>query len=168
MKDMSIDTQLLGTLIYTEKEGHFEEHTLSLQDKPVSFSVYIFENTPLDKHMDMIKKYLDNIPLMYEKIKQEIQENYKTNKVMTLFIECQQDFDSEDLMALFGVASVEKLSPEIFIQNIDLNGLHIAEIGDTGTIDCTVDFSLNEEYSDELLVFSFDNELNIVDISHES
>ena len=168
MKDISINTKLLGTLIYTEDEGHFETHTLNLQDKQISFDVYVFENTPLDKHMDMIKKYLDNIPLMYEKIKEEIQQNYKTNEVMTSFIKCQQDFDSEDLMDIFGVATSEELTPEIFIQNIDLRGLHIAEVGNTGTIDCTLDFSLHEAYSDELLVFCFDNDLNIVEILHES
>ena len=168
MKDTKIETKLLGTLIYTEDEGHFETHTLSLQDNQVSFDVYVFENTPLDKYMDMVKKYLDNIPLMYEKIKKEIQENYKSNETMTFFIECQQDFEQEDLMDIFGVSSSEALTPEVFIQNIELRGLHIAEVADTDTIDCTVDFSLHEAYSDELLVFCFDNDLNITNISHES
>jgi len=55
----------------------------------------------------------------------------------------------------------------MFIQTLGLRTVIIAPKKDN-TIDCTLDFSLPKEFSDELLVVRFNDKFEIYDISHES
>ena len=52
-------------------------------------------------------------------------------------------------------------------QGLEPRAIMIADKQD-GTIDCTFDFSLPEEYSDQLLVVRFNDKCEIFYITHES
>ena len=168
-KKLNIDTSTLGSLSFSLEEGYAEDHTLTLCGKEVTIDVQIFENIATDKNIGIIKKYLDNISLMHEKAKEEIKNNYETNEAISEYVEDQNDVDWDEdcLMPVFGIDSIDKLSPEVIIQNLEIRTLFIAEDEDE-LIDCTIDFSLNKEYSDALLVFRFNNDIDIYDITEES
>lgn len=55
---------------------------------------------------------------------------------------------------------------EMFINKLSLNGVVICET--TNGITCTLDFMLNPDYSDEILVFNFNEDGTFINFTHES
>ena len=80
-----------------------------------------------------------------------------------------EELEEAPLLASLGVASREEATPERFIQVLELRGVTVApRPGAEEEMDCTLDFCLDPEITDELLVFRFTPELELYDISHES
>ena len=105
---------------------------------------------------------------MYRKARERMERDYAADATMEFFIRDQlAELDEEPLLAFFGVARREEISPEAFIRRLELKGVTIAPLADGG-MDCTLDFSLDPAFTDELLVFRFGQDQEIYDISHES
>ncbi len=168
MKDVTIETSLFGVLKFPNSEGILKDFTLELDDKEIRTSLNIWEDFITSKNIAVVKNFLENIPNLYEKAINEIDNNKAKNDVIMDFIESAlEEMDEEALLEIFDVDSVDEITTEIFVQILEPRQIWIAPTS-SGDIDCTFDFSLPEEYSDQLLVLRFDSQLDLTDISHES
>ena len=117
---------------------------------------------------EQITALLEGVPAMYRRARERMERDYAADATMEFFIRDQlAELDGEPLLAFFGAARLEEISPETFIRRLELKGITIALLADGG-MDCTLDFSLDPALTDELLVFRFGQDQEIYDISHES
>lgn len=171
MKNIKITAELFGDMEFSAEEGLSEFYTVVLNGKKTEIFVYIFENFITESNSYIVRKFLDKIPIMYAKAKEKLFSDYKTNELIKFFIKSQiNEIDENCLTEYFEIGSVEELTSEVFITKLELRSISIAPIEESKSndIDCTLDFSLDKELSDELLVFRFNKNLEIYEIAHES
>ena len=162
-----LETTLFGTLEFPVEEGLFQDVAAVLEGREVSFRLYIWEDLAAEDRRGEILNFLEPLPELYRRAREEMQRGYQTDAVMTYFIEDQVTYlDEARLTACFGAACREDVTAERFIGKLELRGVTIAPR--EGACGCTLDFSLDPALSDELLVFRFDPALALYDISHES
>jgi hypothetical protein len=171
-KTIQITTTLLGELTVPIEEGLFEDYTLPLGGKEVTFNMFIFENFLNEETAKITALFIDSIPLMYDKARKEITARAADSELIDYFfregVAETKDEDYEDyLLELCQVDSREEITKEMFLAVLELRGLHIWQNKD-GEVRSTLDFSLDEEYTDELLVISFNQALDAVDITSEN
>jgi hypothetical protein len=164
---MKLSTRLLGELTVPVAEGLFENFTLPLGGKNVAFDLYIFENFLNERTAEIVARCIDGIPLMYDKARAEISERANGDLVDGFVREGIGEMDEDYLLGLFKVDSREEIARESFLAALELRGLHIWQDRE-GEVGCVLDFSLDKEYTDELLVVSFDQALDVTNVSHES
>ena len=70
------------------------------------------------------------------------------------------------LQETFDVVNRDDITQEMFINKLKLNGIIISET--IRGIECTFDFMLDPDYSDEILVLNFDKYGNFINFSDES
>ena len=146
MNVCTIDTKLFGEIEIAQPEGLVEDFNITLGGKDMIIDFQVFEDVANDSTIKTIENMLDNIPLMYEKGKKAIIDGMDSNAVIKGFID---DYFYDDDIDVY----------------LDFFG---ADSGEDGTIDCTFDFSLPEEYTDQLLVICFNDKHEIFYITHES
>jgi hypothetical protein len=168
---MNIKTKLLGELHVSISDGLLDDYTLVLGGKEVTFSLFIFDNFLTDETASATIRFIDNIPSLYEKARAEIKAQSADSAMIDYFVKDGLDCTDEDyeeyLLDLLEVDSVKEITKEMFLEALELRGLHICETKNDGVI-CVFDFSLDEEYTDELLVVAFNDVLEVIYITNES
>jgi hypothetical protein len=167
-KTLQITTTLLGELTVPVEEGLFEDYTLPLGGKEVTFNMFIFENFLNEETAKITAMFIDSIPLMYDKARKEITARAADSELIDCFFrEGVAETNEDYLLELCQADSREEITKEMFLAALELRGLHIWQNKD-GEVRSVLDFSLDEEYTDELLVISFNQALDVVDITNES
>ena len=167
-KEITFETAMFGSLACAYSEGLFKTFTIQTQGREFSCDLNIFDNFVNDENYDLVLRFLEGMPVMYKKARAEINANYQTNELMKFFIQFHlEELDKEYLLPYFEAKSMAEITPERFIEKLEMRTISIAPTKD-GSCDCTLDFSIDPELSDELLVFRFDKNFEIYDISHES
>lgn len=164
--DYLVKSKLLGYLKINSEDGLFQTYTIDLFGKSHTFNLYIFEETINEANSHIVKSLIDNIQAMYERGKIELIKEVDS-EIVRYFIDFHKEELGPELLDLFNLNSLEDLSDEIFIRNLNLRMLAISE-NEEGKLEATMDFSLDENYSDELLVLRYNEDFEIFDISHES
>ena len=168
MSIYTLDTKLFGEIGIMQPEGLVEDFNITLGGKDMIINFQVFENVANDSTIKTIENMLDNIPLMYEKGKKAIIDGMDSNAVIKGFIDDYfYDDDIDVYLDFFGVDSGEDVTAVMVAERLEPRTIVIANDKD-GTIDCTFDFSLPEEYTDQLLVIRFNDKYEIIYITHES
>lgn len=167
-KEITFETAMFDNLAFAYSEGLFEAFTIQTQGREFSCDLNIFDNFVNDENYDLVLRFLEGMPVMYKKARAEINANYQTNELMKYFIQSQvEEMEEKYLLPYFEAKSLAEITPERFIDKLEMRMITIAPTKDGGC-DCTLDFSIDPELSDKLLVFRFDKNFEIYDISHES
>ena len=166
---MTINTKTFGELAISAENDLYEDYTLSLGGKDVTFHLHIFEGFLNDETAKIVKHFLDNFPALYDKARAYIAEqtDESDEDIDFFYRDGIEETDEDYLLGLFGVDNTEKITKEMYLAALELRGSHIW-MNDKNAIGCVLDFSLNEEYTDELLAVSFNDKLEPLYIAHES
>lgn len=167
MENYKINTQLLGLLEISSKSGICEDYDINIQGRDMQVTLIVFEDFINDGNIKIVCDFIEHIPEFYQTGKTELLKIRDTNALVKYFMKFHLDELSEDMLEIFEVDSVDVITSEMFINQLELRSVSIAP-DRNNEIDCTLDFSLPEEYTDELLVVRFDSQHQIYDISHES
>jgi len=164
---ITINTPLFGELAIPAEEGLFEYFTLPLGGKDVTFHLHIFEDFLNGDTAKITGRFLENFQVLYDKARAYIAEQADDSDVDYFFRAGVEETDEDYLLGLFGVGSTEDITKEMYLAALELRGSHIWQ-SDKGAVGCVLDFSLSEEYTDELLAVSFNEALEPVNIANES
>ncbi len=172
MEQFKINTDMFGELNISIAEGLFEEYTITLDNKKLHITLDIFDYTVTVDNLTVIEYFLNNVPEMYQISREEIIKNKDTNEVIRFFLESELECINEDaLLKIFQVDSIKQINTELLIEKLELTHIFMSPYNslDSGdVIECTFDFCLDKEYTDELLVMRFNEKLELVGIAHES
>ena len=119
--------------------------------------LFIWEELARPERWEALAGLLDRLPEMYRKARERFEVDYESNEVIRFFLRDQlQEMDEAPLLASLGVSSREEATPERFVQRLELRGVTVApRPGAQEEMDCTLDFCLDPEITDQLLVFRF-------------
>jgi len=172
MSTYTIDTKLLGEIEVTQSYGIVEDFDITLGGKDMTIHFQIFEDVADDSTIETVEDIIDNIPLMYEKGKNAIIDGMESNAVIKDFIdEYFYDDELDVYLDFFGVDSADKITALMLAEKLEPRAIVIADVlvkGKDSMIDCSFDFALPEEYTDQLLVIRFNDKHEIYQITHES
>ena len=164
MDTYTINTTLFGKLDIPADEGIFEEFTITLGETEMTLNLCIEENFINDSNLQAITSLIEHIPEMYGKGKQRIWETRESSELIRFFVTWHLDnldgldeiFETEDEVTYDMIT--KKLEPRLIRIGQDKHG----------NIDCVFDFSLPEEYADDLLVVIFNDKFEIDKMTYES
>ena len=135
------------------------------QEITVSFSDYSIYGDKIKVCWEIIDKYIQ----INEIAKKAIIENFPHKKgLVNYYFKCHFEdmLEDEELMEIFGVKNFNKLDIQKTVDKMEYPDL-IFSIKDN-KITFSVDYMVSKEYSDEILLVIMDEELNVIDFSHES
>src|SRR5262245_59444444 len=114
VQTVAIKTTLFGELTVPFEDGYFEDSTTVLGGKEVTFNLYIMEKSATEEAADMIARFVDGIPLMYEKAKVAIRVRADAgSELVSFFVEDQlENLDEDVLLDIFPVDTVENITTE--------------------------------------------------------
>ena len=112
-------------------------------------------------------RFLNEFPELYDKARAFIAAQADDADVDYFFRAGVYEMDEEYLLGLFGVDSTDKITREMYLAALELRGSHIWQ-NNKGAVGCVLDFSLDEEYTDELLAVSFNDACEPVNVANES
>ena len=166
MSVYTLNTKLFGEIEITQSDGLVDDFEIILGGKDMTITLNIFEDVATDITIKTIENMLANVPLMYEKGKNTILDGKETNGFIKFFIEQYLD-DIDEFVEIFDIDSSDEITAAMIAEKLEPRGIVITNDND-GMIDCTFDFSLPEEYTDQLLVIHFNDKYEIFYITHES
>ena len=156
---MLINTVKFNSISYNEGEAIW----ISAKDGILPFNFEVEENITRNvQSMDIVCSYLDDVDILTEKalnlLKATLEEEQASEDdgFVKFFLEYHRDE--------LGLEYLQKLLPESDVKNISLlemiDKLKMIRFGchidaETGELVFVMDFSLNKEFSDELLVVYF-------------
>jgi hypothetical protein len=167
MQTITLHTKPFGEMVVPVADGLFEYYTLPLGGKDVRFHLHIFENFLDDQTAETVTRFLNEFPAMYDKARAFIAAQADDDDVDYFFRSGVEETDEAYLLNLFGVDGTDKITKAAFLAALELRGSHIWQ-SDKGAVGCVLDFSLDEEYTDELLAVSFGGDCEPTNIAHES
>ena len=161
-----INTDLFGEIEVSQTDGLTEDYEIVLGGKNMTINLQIFENIVSDNTLKTVENMLNQIPQMYEKGKNAILDGIDSDDTIKSFIDFYLDA-ADDYYEIFDVDSSDEITSAMIAEKLEPRNIFIATTKDN-MIDCNFDFSLPEEYTDQLLVIRFDDNYEIYDISEES
>jgi hypothetical protein len=167
MQTITLHTKPFGEMAVAVADGLFEYYTLTLGGKEVRFHLHIFENFLNAQTAETVTRFLNEFPVMYAKARAFIAAQADDDDVDYFFRSGVEETDEACLLQLFGVNNTNKITRDAYLAALELRGSHIWQ-SDKGAVGCVLDFSLDEEYTDELLAVSFGEDCEPVNIAHES
>ncbi|MDM5248414.1 DUF2004 domain-containing protein [Lysinibacillus sp. G4S2] len=173
LKNYQFHTSLFGELDVPVDKGLFKNFTITLAGKEIETSLDIFDGILNDDNQAIVQKFLEHIPEMYQKAKSTLFANCHTDSVIAYFIQYVTEVIDEDedyqkyLLETLSMVAVEEITNEALIDVLEPRCIRISA-NQLHQLDCVFDFSLDENYSDELLVVYFDENFEVYSISHES
>ena len=163
MADITINTKLFGTIEFDSEDGLWEYYTIELDGKEVNTRLDI-EAEQSDEDIVYIRNFLENIPQMIQKAKSVFIEKYPSDETIRMFVDWQmEEIDEDCLLSCFDVDTLAEVTPKQFLEELKLRGISI-----DGNTECIIDLCLDGNITDELLVVHFNQNMEILDIAHES
>lgn len=167
MEPVIVNTTLLGALTVPYNDGLYEEYTAVFGEKKITFNLYIMEQSVTPERMETAAKFVNNLPQMYQKGKEAIAANAES-EVVSFFVQDQlENIEEQALLPALPVDSLDEVTTEMFLGLLELRSARIG-LNAQNELDCVLDYSLDEEISDELLVLYFNTQLEITYMTHES
>ncbi|AXM04331.1 DUF2004 domain-containing protein [Escherichia fergusonii] len=163
---ITLNSNYWGRLAVDESEGFAEYVTVTLNNEKRTVWLNIFEdvlpNTPIEK----IVPLLDSLPACTEIIRNVLAQKKGTNAFVDEFIEFHLDeLDAETLQSL----DITPPTHEACAKQLTLRGVHLWLAAPApGRLKMTVDYGISKDISDQLLVFNFDAQGELLDITWES
>lgn len=167
MDSYTINTSSIGTIEVSNRDGLFGDYEFELDGQKTPVSLFIIEDFLNKDNASTVEYFIDHVPAMYQKAKNYISLSASSNEVIQEYISCHIEEPFSELVSLFHLDSIDQLTPELFVNSLELLTIRISP-DSNGVIECFFDFSLPENYTDELLVISFDSTLEIHHITQES
>ena len=170
METVLLQTSLFGALEFKNQDGLMKDVSILLGGRKLTVTLYLWENFITEQNYADVLTFLEQIPAMYQKAREVIETSHQENEVIRYFIQSQiNEIEEQVLLDYFDVETLQQITPERFLQKLEPRTIWIAPtVSPNGEIDCTFDFSIEEEISDELLVISFSPAMEITRIVHES
>ncbi len=163
MAEITLNTKLFGSITFDSEDGLWEYYTIELDGKEIETRLDI-EAEQSDEDVTVIQSFLENIPQMIQKAKAVFVEKYPTDETIRMFVDFQmEEIEEDSLLSRFGVDALSEVTPKLFLEELKLCGISI-----DGNAECTLDFCLDKDITDALLVVCFDEDMEICDIAHES
>ena len=166
MELYKIKTKLFGEIEVSQTDGLTEDYGIILEDKEMNIELQIFENVVDSDSVKAVEDMLNHIPEMYKKAKKTILADMESNPFVKSFIEFYMD-ELDEYSDIFDVDSTDEVSEIMVAEKLESRGIFLSH-DNNGRIECTFDFSLPEEYTDQLLVIRFNIQYEISDITWES
>ncbi|QGN40137.1 DUF2004 domain-containing protein [Klebsiella oxytoca] len=162
---ITLNTARWGTLNIDEDDGFAEIVMLTVNGKQRNVWLNIFEDVLPATPAAKIIALLDSVPTCEEQIQNMLVREAGENAFIDDFLEYVQEYDEETLQTL-NITTPTRL---ICAKSLILRGVGIWLAAPApGTLSMTLDYGLPEEFSDQLLVFDFDENSTLRDISWES
>ena len=163
MANITLNTKLFGTIEYDSEDGLWEYFTIELDGKAVETRLDI-EAYQSEEDVIHIQNFLANIPQLIQKAKAVFTEKYPMDETIRMFVDWQmEEIDKESLLSCFTVDTLSDVTPKRFLEELKLCGISI-----DGNTECIMDFCLDTDITDALLVVHFGQNMEILDIAHES
>jgi len=144
---------------------HHKKYSIAFDGKEKGVYLCLF-NVLADDNIKAIEDMLDSVLSMYEKGKAALLSGKDSNELIKNFINFHIE-ELDEIHEVFGVDSNDEISAEMFIGNLLPRGIAI-NVGEDNMVNCSLDFSLPEDYTDELLVVRFNDQHEVYEITHES
>ncbi len=158
---IKITGRLFGDIEYDSEDGLWEYINISLDGRSCQCRLDIESEL---EDVALIQKLMDAIPEMMEKSKAAFLQGYPENDTIALFVDYQiEEIEHDTLMTCLDVQTEEGITPQNFLRKLQLTGVSI-----DGSYECVMDFCLDKDVTDALLVVTFDESLKILSIRHES
>ena len=163
MAEITLTTELFGTIAFDSEDGLWEYYTIELNGKEISTRLDIESYLDADS-AEQMEDFLNRLPQMIHSAKAEFIELYPEDETVRMFVDYQmEEIDEDSLLDCFGADELSEIPPERFLNALNLCGISI-----DGNATCSIDLCLDPDITDALLVVQFDGDLNILDIAHES
>ena len=164
MDNYTINTTLFGKLDIPVDEGIFEEYIISLGGTEMTLYLCIDEEFVNDSNIEKVTNLIENIPEMYKKGKQSIWDNRESSELIRFFV----SWHLENLDGLDEIFETEdEVTFDMITKKLEPRLIRIGE-SSLSSIECVFDFSLPEDYADDLLVVKFNEKFEIFGMAHES
>ena len=173
-KTYKLQTDLFGEIEvfqkeeYTDKDSpivHYKKYTLIFDGKEKDINLCLF-NVLSDSNLKVIQDMLNNVFGLYEKGKEALFSGKDSNEVIKYFIDFHIK-EIDEIHEIFDVDSNDKISTEMFMEKLFPKAISIS-VNEDNILDCSLDFSIQGDYTDELLVVCFNSQHEVYDIKHES
>lgn len=158
-------TKIFGILEIDPSDGLFIDKVITLNGKTFECNLYISEDfiERQEKSLDRVIEMLDNLDNFEKRARTQLIEEQHSNGLIKSFITFHFDELSEEMKE--SVSS--EIMPENFLDFIKLSSVNIHTDAEEAFI-FQLDFCINPEISDELLVVNFGSDGEILRILHES
>lgn len=149
MRSVHFKDTIFGDLNFPYDEGLVEEFTVLICGRETNLILDIWEDLVTeDNYMDILSILL-NIEIMCEKARSAIRDSGQWKECIQFFFECQ------------------KVAAEEYMDKLELINICICSTEEE-ELDVSMDFSIGEDISDEVLVVCFHKNLELYYITHES
>lgn len=163
MANITLNTELFGTISFDSEDGLWEYYTIEIDGKEINTRLDIESYLDPDS-AEHIEDLLNRLPQMLHIAKAELVERYPEDETVRVFVDFQmEEIDEDSLLECFEVDALSEITPEAFLNALQLCGISI-----DGNAECAIDLCLDPDVTDALLVVRFDQDLEITDIAHES
>ena len=163
MANITLNTDLLGTIAFDSEDGLWEYYTIEMNGKEINTRLDIDSDLDADS-AEHIEELLNRLPQMIHMAKAEFVERYPEDETVRVFVDFQmEEIDEDSLLECFEADDLSEITPEVFSNSLQLCGISIND-----SVECSIDLCLDPDITDALLVVRFDQDLEITDITHES
>ena len=165
-KEIKLSTALFGALTVVPEEGMYQRFELNIKNRVMNVSLFIHERALNGENKAEIERFLNEIPNLYDKIKAATFEEKDSSPIIRYYLDEELEI-IENLHEIFEVASNDEITDEMLINQLKIAGIGVY-IDEKGDLNLNIDLTVERSYSDELLVFYFNEQLDISLITHES
>jgi len=148
-----------------EDLDYCDSHTLTLDGEERDVDLLLCD-TPSEDRIRTIESLLDRIHELYQQGRKAIFDGRETDERVKYFIDSHID-ELEDLHELFDVPSNNNITPELFVQKLELRAVAMHR-NNEDILECVLDFVLPDDYSSEILVVCLDCQGELLYIIQES
>jgi hypothetical protein len=161
---MKFQNKKFGT-VTIEKNSPYLKMKIDVNGRKSNCGLYISDDIAgYDKLEKKVEFLLDRIDELDEKARYILEDELKANNsLITEFIDFHLEEMLDEAQAKLGV---DHISHELFIKSLDLKALGFHLNGND--IQCGFDYSIGEEFTDELLVVKFTSDAELIEVAHES
>jgi len=158
-------TKYFGSVSIDETSG-FESLDVEYQNQAIQISLF---NIPcsngdrLKTCLSIIDRYVE----INEIAKKAMQENCLVSDTIKFYFEHHfNELNEEEIQEVFGVKTFDDFDATKTIGDLEYPDMLLSVKDDQ--LHLSVDYRVSKKYSDEILCVKMDEELNVVDFSHES
>jgi hypothetical protein len=164
---MKINTKIFGKINFNLAEGIYTTKQIELNNKSLNCDLYVEEDSFENKETQVKEAFelIDKLETLVQDAKKKlIQEKQNSNDIIQPFIEFHFDELREELEQKFPGISHDNFLDFIKLRSVNL----IGDEEDENKFVIQLDFCIDKDLSDELLVVNFNKRGKIINIAHES
>ena len=164
MAEITLKTKYFEELDFSIGEDFGEHIVADFGAGERSFWVYVDEEAVTKESLSIVKRFLDNADELYKKAIGYIKAHYKEEEGIVSFIHTLLDDVYEDLIEFY---EIEEIDEKGIIDRVELTSLWFSK-NDKGNKVCVHDFRMKDDFCDEVIAVRFDENFEVISVSHES